>query len=61
MRCSYEGLCSYDIDISNEDLEKLCLLIDSERKQIIQRFINKKDKIRTLIGEVLIRTIIAEE
>lgn len=47
-------------DINEEDLNELCLLIDSEKKCKVEKFINKKDKIRTLIGEILIRTIIIE-
>lgn len=49
------------LDISEEKLNKFCLLIDSEKKCKIEKFINKKDKVRALIGEILIRTIIAEE
>lgn len=49
------------LDISEENLYKLCLMIGSEKKYKIEKFINKKDKIRSLIGEVLIRTIITEE
>ncbi len=48
------------LDISEEKLDYLCLLIDSEKKCKIEKFVNKKDKIRTLIGEILIRTIIVE-
>src|SRR5699024_6092340 len=40
---------------------KLCLLIDIEKKDKIKKLINIKDKIRTLMGEILIRTIIAEK
>lgn len=47
-------------DISEEMLSELCLLIDSEKKSKVEKFVNKKDKIRTLIGEILIRTIIIE-
>lgn len=47
-------------DISEEKLNELCLLIDSEKKCKIEKFVNKKDKIRTVVGEVLIRTIIVE-
>ncbi len=49
------------LDINKEKLYKLCLSIDSEKRCKIEKFINKKDKIRTLIGEILIRTIIIEE
>lgn len=47
-------------DISAEKLSELCLIIDSEKKYKVMEFVNKKDKIRTLVGEMLIRTIIAE-
>ncbi|WP_202803537.1 4'-phosphopantetheinyl transferase family protein [Clostridium tunisiense] len=47
-------------DISEEELDKLCLLIDSEKSYKIKKLINKKDKIRTLIGEILIRKIVIE-
>lgn len=49
------------LDISKEKLDKLCLLIDSEKKYKIEKFINRKDKVRALIGEILIRTIIVQE
>lgn len=49
------------LNISEEKLYKLCLLIDSEKRYKIKKFINKKDKIRTLIGEILIRMIIIEK
>jgi len=49
------------LDIEKEKLDEICLMITLEKKCKIQRFINKEDKIRTLIGEILIRTIIAEE
>lgn len=49
------------LDISEEKLDKLFLSIDSDRRCKIKKFINKKDKIRTLIGEILIRTIVCEE
>ncbi|MBB6697122.1 4'-phosphopantetheinyl transferase family protein [Clostridium algidicarnis] len=48
-------------DIGEEKLNKLCLLIDLEKKYKIKKFINKKDKIRTIIGEILIRTIIVQK
>lgn len=37
-------------DISEEKLNELCLLIDLEKKYKVQKFVNKKDKIRTVIG-----------
>lgn len=49
------------LDISQELLDNIYLFIDLERKFKIDKLINKKDKIRTLIGEILIRTIIIEE
>lgn len=49
------------LDISEEELSKLCLLIDSEKKDKIKKIINKKDKIRALLGEILIRTIFIEK
>ncbi|GAA0120809.1 MULTISPECIES: 4'-phosphopantetheinyl transferase superfamily protein [Clostridium] len=48
-------------DVSEEQLNKLYLLIDSDKKHKIKKFINKEDKIRSLIGEILIRTLIIEE
>ncbi len=54
-------MCAVEIlDISNEKLNELCLLIDSEKRCKVEKFLNKKDKIRTLIGEILIRIIIME-
>lgn len=49
------------LDISEEKLDKLCLLIDSEKRCKIEKFINEEDKIRTLIGNMLISTIVVEE
>jgi len=48
-------------DIKEERIDKLSSLIDPKKRYIIGRFINKKDKIRALIGEILIRTIIVEK
>lgn len=56
-----EIYCVKISDISEEEIEKLCLLIDFEKKIRIKKFKNKKDKIRTLIGEILIRSIIIEK
>ncbi|MCB2354682.1 4'-phosphopantetheinyl transferase family protein [Clostridium estertheticum] len=47
-------------DVSEEKLDNIYLLIDSEKRCKLEKFINKKDKVRTLIGEILIRTIIFE-
>jgi len=49
------------LDISEEKLEKICLLIHSEKRFKIKKFINKKDKIQTLIGKILIINIICEK
>lgn len=49
------------MDISEKKLEALCLLISSKKKRKIEKFVNKNDKIRTLIGEMLIRSIIVQE
>ena len=48
------------LDINEEKLSELCLRIDSEKKYKIEKFRNKKDKIRRLIGEILIRNIIVK-
>lgn len=47
-------------DISEKRLNKLNSLIDLEKKYKIEKFINKKDRIRTLMGEIIIRTVIIE-
>lgn len=44
--------------ISTPQLQKLLSLIEENRKNRIMKFTNKKDLIRSLIGEVLIRTLI---
>ncbi|WP_459500588.1 4'-phosphopantetheinyl transferase family protein [Bacillus sp. C1] len=49
------------LNIEKERLDQLCLWIDLEKKCKIEKFINQKDSVRTLIGEILIRTIIAAE
>ncbi len=49
------------LDISEEILNYLCMLIDSEKKNKVKKYLNKKDKIRALIGEILIRTIIVKK
>lgn len=48
-------------DISDVRLNQLCLLYNLDNRYKIKKFINKKDKVRTLIGEILIRTIIIEK
>lgn len=47
--------------ITDETLSNLCLAVDPEQRQRIHRFINKEDKVRTLIGDILTRSIIAEQ
>lgn len=49
------------LDVSEDMLSKLYLLTDLEKISKVKKFINKKDKIRTLIGDILIRTIITED
>jgi len=48
-------------DVYEENLHKLCLPIAAESRQRIARFVHKQDKIRTLIGEILIRMTITEQ
>ncbi|MEG0308500.1 MAG: 4'-phosphopantetheinyl transferase superfamily protein [Clostridium sp.] len=48
-------------DISQEELDNLSLLTHLEKRCKIEKFINKKDKVRTLIGEILIKTIIFQQ
>ncbi|WP_391204482.1 4'-phosphopantetheinyl transferase family protein [Psychrobacillus sp. L4] len=45
-------------EISDAMSNKLSLFIESEKKSRIEKLVNKKDKIRVLIGEILIRTLI---
>ena len=48
-------------DISQDQIEQLCEFINIEKKYKIQNYIHKKDKIRTLFGEILIRSIAKEK
>lgn len=48
-------------DIIMERMDELCVFISLEKKYKIERFVHKKDKIRALIGELLIRNIIIEK
>lgn len=48
------------LDINKEIIDELCLFVSTEKKSKIERFTLKKDKIRALIGELLIKTIITE-
>lgn len=49
------------LDITQERIDSLGLLISLEKRNKIQRLINRQDKLRALIGEILIRTMIVEE
>lgn len=49
------------LDINDKQIDDLCLFVSAEKKCKVNKFINKVDKIRTLIGEILIRSIIVEE
>lgn len=40
------------MSISDVELSNLCQLIDSEKSYRIKKFINQKDKIRSLVGEI---------
>lgn len=46
------------LDISVKVFDKLCLSIDEEKKERIQKFVNKQDKIRALIADILVRFVI---
>ena len=48
-------------DFYEEKLNKLCLLVTEESRNRIERFLRRQDKIRTLVGEVLIRMIACEK
>ena len=48
-------------DIIKKKVDELCLFVSLEKKHKIERFVYKKDKIRALIGELLIKTIITEK
>jgi 4'-phosphopantetheinyl transferase len=45
-------------DVSSELMNKLLLLIDYHHRSKIERFKNEQDKLRSLIGNVLVRSII---
>ena len=49
------------LDIGEDELDNLCLLISLDKRDKIKHFRNKQDKIRTLIGEILLRTILIEQ
>lgn len=48
-------------DVTEEDIEKLYLLLDKDKRCRIKKIVHKKDRLRTLIGELLIRNIIIEK
>ncbi|EPC8410311.1 MULTISPECIES: 4'-phosphopantetheinyl transferase family protein [Bacillus] len=48
-------------DIDEEKIERLSLLVTSDKRNKIKNFVNKKDKIRSLIGELLVIFAIGEE
>lgn len=48
-------------DISEQEIHELSFFISSEKRQKIRRLINKEDKIRSLIGDLLIRTVLIDE
>ncbi|MCM3216690.1 4'-phosphopantetheinyl transferase superfamily protein [Niallia taxi] len=47
--------------IADSELSHLYQLMDSERSKRAQRFIKPKDKVRTIVGEILIRYLIIEK
>lgn len=47
-------------DIDTEEINELCTLLEQEKKSQIERFKNKKDKLRALTAAILTRIIIAE-
>lgn len=49
------------LDIDEKNLMKLYMLISSKRRQKIEKFKHKRDSIRTLIGEILIRSLAWKE
>ena len=48
-------------DISNSVIHDLCSLIDDSQSERIMSFIDRKDAIRTLVGDLLIRSIFTEK
>lgn len=45
-------------DLMQKEIYMLCSLIGPKKKRELEKFIHKKDKIRGLIGEILIRVVI---
>lgn len=48
-------------DITDEKISKISTVIDPYKRYKIEKFINKKDKIMCLVGEILIRLVIGKE
>lgn len=46
------------MNISNEELNDLCSTLDVEKRCKLEKYIKLEDKIRSLIGDLLIRTLI---
>lgn len=49
------------IDINSEQLDELSLLIDSRKRHRIKKYVKKKNKLQTLMGEILLRSIIIQK
>lgn len=49
------------LNIEKNKFNELCLYVDKSKRFAIDKYINNKDKVRTLLGEVLIRTIISKK
>jgi 4'-phosphopantetheinyl transferase len=48
-------------DIASEQIAKLSEFIDPKKRNRIEKFVQKEDKIRTLIGEILIRSVMIQK
>ncbi|MGO1370120.1 MAG: 4'-phosphopantetheinyl transferase family protein [Senegalia sp. (in: firmicutes)] len=48
-------------DMNKKEINNLCLSINLEKRNRIQKLLRKRDKIRTLIGEILIRMLIIQK
>lgn len=49
------------IDIDEKKIDELSLLVNLDMRNKVKKFVNKKDKIRSLLGELLVRFAIQEE
>lgn len=49
------------LDIDDIELNRLCLLTGLDKQYKINKFVNKMDKIRTLLGDILVRTVISKK